>query len=253
MIKIGVSACFMYQDMERKVFGPKTLSYIENDMANYLAIKGVMPVLIPNLSEELLDDLIDEMDGFVFQGGTDLAPQSYGEEPINNGEWSGDPVRDKYELLLMKKVVERNKPIFGICRGMQLINVFFGGTLYQDTITQRSNSINHRDAIEYDKRHHAINFHTDGFLSKVYKNKPQYKVNSIHHQSVKDLGDNIKILASSVEDGVIEAIEYSKTVKGKIFGVQWHPEFSNTLKDIVVDSSILYDYFINHVKSQTVK
>lgn len=250
MLKIGISACFLYPDMDRKVFGPKTLSYIENDMATYLARKGILPVLIPNVSDVLLEAIVSEMDGFVFQGGTDLSPQSYGEEPIENGRWIGDPVRDAYELRLMDKAFKSEKPIFGICRGLQLMNVFFGGTLYQDTKTQRPDSNIHRDAEIYDHLHHEIILKNGSFLSEIYKGETLNQVNSIHHQSIKDLGKDLEIVASSAIDNVAEAIEYKKATAGKIFAVQWHPEFSNTLKEVVIDAEILYDHFINQVKIQ---
>src|SRR5690606_38817603 len=117
MLKIGISACFMYPDPTRIVFGKKTLNYLENDMAQYIARQGVLPVLLPDLQEDVLIDLLEEMDGFVFQGGNDVAPQSYGEEPILAGRWMGDTYRDEYELKIMDYAVKTGKPVFGICRG----------------------------------------------------------------------------------------------------------------------------------------
>lgn len=114
MIKIGISSCFMYPDPSRLVFGPKTLSYLENDMARYIARKGVMPVLIPDIADDLLYDMLDQMDGFVFQGGTDLAPATYGEDPILPGKWLGDAVRDAYELKVLDFAFQNQKPIFAI-------------------------------------------------------------------------------------------------------------------------------------------
>ena len=108
MIKIGVSSCFMYPDPKRNVFGHKTLCYLEKDMANYLSREEVMPVLIPDLEEEDIKRFLTEMDGFVFQGGTDIAPKTYKDEPILEEIFSsgvGDRVgvdeilRKKYELI----------------------------------------------------------------------------------------------------------------------------------------------------------
>lgn len=247
MLKIGISACFMYPDPQRVVFGPKTLSYIENDMARYVSPKGVLPVLIPDLPDDLLDELVEEMDGFVFQGGTDLAPESYGEPPI--GPWKGDALRDTYELKLFQKAMETDKPILGICRGMQLMNVYFGGTLYQDTSTQCENVLAHRNAETYDRVSHKIEFSEGKILSKIYNGCTDCYVNSIHHQSVKTLGKHLEVLAESPEDGIIEAIGYTKAPEGMIMGVQWHPEFSHTLGKKVIDADKLYHHFIEQVKA----
>ncbi len=247
MIKIGISSCFMYPDKERTVFGPKTLSYIENDMANYLTQKGVLPVLIPNVSDDLLKDIVREMDGFVFQGGTDMAPESYGEKPI--GDWKGDAERDAYELKLFDLAFKSDKPILGICRGLQLMNAYFGGKLYQDTKTQRPEVNVHRDAEQYDHLHHEIRFRPGRLMTRIYPNATKPMVNSIHHQSIKNLGKNLDAIAESTEDGVIEAIEYTKAPSGWISAVQWHPEFSHTLGDKVLDPRPLYNHFLVEVKS----
>ncbi|MEO9477626.1 MAG: gamma-glutamyl-gamma-aminobutyrate hydrolase family protein [Cyclobacteriaceae bacterium] len=246
MLKIGVSACFVYPDSERPVFGPKTLAYMEQDMAQYLTRVGVVPILIPNLEDALLKEFIDNMDGFVFQGGTDLSPASYGEEPI--GRWMGDPQRDEYELRLMAMAMKTGKPILGICRGMQLMNVYFGGSLYQDTSTQREGAITHRNADLYDALSHEIRFTSGKILEKIYQGSASSRVNSVHHQSIKSLGPNLEILAECPEDNVIEAIGYTKAPAGWIMGVQWHPEFYERLKEEIVDSSKLYDCFLGQVK-----
>ena len=92
MIKLAVSSCLMHPDITRTTFGPKQLDYLENDMARYLASSDVMPVLMPDLDDDILTCYMDEMDGLVLQGGADLAPETYGEEPI--GRWLGDRKRD---------------------------------------------------------------------------------------------------------------------------------------------------------------
>lgn len=248
MLKIGVSSCFMYPDANRSVFGPKTLSYIENEMAVYLSRSGVMPILIPDLSDELVKEWVHEMDGFVFQGGTDMSPQSYSEEPIEGGKWKGDPVRDKYELKLMDLAMKSDKPILGICRGLQLMNVYFGGSLYQDTKTQRPEVMVHRDASTYDHLSHEVKFVEGKILDRIYREDTSNRVNSIHHQSIKSLGANLEVLAESVEDGVIEAIGYVKAPEGWVMGVQWHPEFSQTLASEVINADRLYDCFLGQVR-----
>ena len=248
MLKIGISACFMYPDPSRLVFGKKMLNYLENDMARYIGQKGVLPVLIPDLPAEVLTDLLAEMDGFVFQGGNDLAPQSYGEEPILEGRWMGDAYRDQYELGIMDYAVKAGKPVFGICRGLQLMNVYFGGTLYQDIATQKPAAIRHRDAALYDELLHPIAFTEGKLLGRLYGDDSPLMVNTVHHQAIKDLGRDLEVLAICPEDGIVEAIGYTATEEGKVMAVQWHPEFSETLSDQLIDKHRLLDVFLNHVK-----
>nr|MBI1229755.1 gamma-glutamyl-gamma-aminobutyrate hydrolase family protein [Cytophagales bacterium] len=246
MIKIGISSCFMYPDPSRLVFGPKTLSYLENDMARYIARKGVMPVLIPDIADDLLYDMLDQMDGFVFQGGTDLAPATYGEDPIIPGKWLGDPVRDAYELKVLDFAFQNQKPIFAICRGFQLLNVYFKGTLYQDIATQRPDAIIHRDAQAYDTMRHELKLVPGKLLHSIYGDEKAI-VNTVHHQGIKHLGKNLTVLATSMEDGIIEAVEYSEGPSGRILGVQWHPEFSAKNPVGVLDPNLLYQAFLTHL------
>lgn len=247
MIKIGITSCLMYPDPGRLVFGPKSLNYLEEDMAQYVTQKGVLPVLIPRVAQPFLNDILAEMDGFVFQGGTDVAPETYNEAPI--GQWRGDRPRDVYELEIMDYAVKHHKPIFAICRGMQLMNVYFGGSLYQDTLTQRPASSDHRSAEKYDTIAHPVHFTKGSFLEALYIDEAQPKINTVHHQAVKELGKDLEVLATS-PDGLVEAIGYTKMPAGKVMGVQWHPEFTPTLSGEVIDHHRLFQVFLNHTKSE---
>lgn len=250
MIKIGVSACFMYPDPARLVFGHKTLLYFEKDMSLYLSRSGVMPILIPDLPESELYPFLNEMDGFVFQGGADISPKSYNEDMIENGRWPGDYHRDQYELKIMKFAFDHKKPIFSICRGFQLTNVFFGGTLFQDLKIQTGTEIEHRNAETYDRVNHEISLGDDSLLKELYK-KDSICVNSVHHQGVKSLGKNLVVDAISPTDKIVEAFHYKNMKENFVLAVQWHPEFSHTLKERVADPKPLYDYFLKAVKEKS--
>ncbi len=248
MIYIGVSSCFMYPDPNRLTFGHKTLAYFEQDMARWLSRPGVMPVLIPDLNETGLNQFLSEMDGFVFQGGVDVAPGSYKEEPIENGRWPGDPYRDQYELKIMDYAFKNKKPVLAICRGMQLANVYFGGTLYQDLKTQVEDALEHRSAELYDKINHSVTCTVDGLLKKIY-GVNELRVNSVHHQGIKTLGKNLVVDAISPTDKLVEAFHYKNPDQNYFVGVQWHPEFSHTLGKDLNDPDPIYLHFLSAVKA----
>lgn len=247
MIKIGVSACFFHPDLDRATFGPKTLSYIENDMAAYIARPGVLSILIPELPRAEKLAMIAEMDGLVLQGGSDLAPETYGEKPI--GRWLGDGIRDEYELELTDLFRKEDKPVLGICRGFQIMNAFYDGTLFQDIETQRPNSKQHRNAVEYDRVHHGVRFEEGSFFEKLYADEKNPMVNSVHHQAVKELGKGLLPQAFSTEDGIIEAFIHESAEPGKVMGVQWHPEFFHTMGDKLIDPFKIIDTFLSFAKN----
>jgi putative glutamine amidotransferase len=244
MIRIGVSACFMYPDPTRTVFGHKTLAYFEQDMAKFLSRKGVMPIFLPDLPWSELDQYLQEMDGFVFQGGADIAPSTYGEEAIENSRWPGDRFRDQYELKIFDYAIKNQRPIFAICRGFQLANIYFGGKLYQDLVLQTSTTVEHRNAQQYDRIFHQVQVTDGSLLERIYKNKI-LTVNSVHHQGVEKLGQGLVVDAFCPKDNLIEAFHHSHL---PVFGVQWHPEFSATLNGIVEDPEPYYDHFLKVVE-----
>ncbi len=156
-----------------------------------------------------LHDYASMLDGLVLHGGSDVWPGSYGEEPIKP-EWSGDRVRDEYEIALLRAFIDAGKPVLGVCRGLQVINVAFGGTLYQDIAMQQPGSRTHRDAALYDQNFHEIEFVAGHASGRALSGRRRAaRVNSVHHQAVKKLADGFTVEATSPDDGMVEAMRWT--------------------------------------------
>ena len=230
---IGVSARIHYPDAaDRATAGvwSKTVHYLEQSVAHWLLAGGAMAVMVPAVDESSLvkrsdldlHDYAAALDGLVLQGGNDVAPQSYGEEPLD-AAWHGDRVRDLYEMELIRAFAAAGKPVFGICRGLQLLNVSYGGTLLQDIATQRPESLDHRVLGKYEHHHHSVEFVAGTHLASLFPGLRRATTNSIHHQGIKDLAPDFIAEAHCPDDGMVEAIR--KRGNGFVAGVQWHPEF----------------------------
>jgi putative glutamine amidotransferase len=247
-LKIGLSACFQHADPARSLFTGKTLQYVEQSIAHWIMSTGAMVVMVPCPTGETqrgdvkLAHYAEWLDGVVMHGGADVWPGSYGEEPLKDA-WIGDRIRDLYDLALVEAFEQAGKPIFGVCRGLQLINVAFGGTLYQDIETQHPDALRHRDAVAYDHNFHEIEFVQGSRLAQMYPGLRRARVNSIHHQGIKGLAPGFEIEAWSYPDRVPEAIRRrSARGNGYIAATQWHPEFHKAGLDTVDDTAILEDF-----------
>ncbi|MGB4115145.1 MAG: type 1 glutamine amidotransferase [Polaromonas sp.] len=242
-LKIGISACFMHPDAARSSFAFKTLQYVEQSMAHWVMSGGALPVMVPSPVDSMtgvdVNDYAQWLDGLVLHGGADVWPGSYGEEPLH-AAWHGDRIRDEYEQALVHAFVKAGKPVFGVCRGLQLINVAFGGTLYQDISTQRPDSRTHRDGKAYDKHFHTLEIVPETRLSALLTSVSSYKINSIHHQGIRQLADGFVAEAHCPDDGVIEAIRH--TGSSYIAAVQWHPEFHSAELGTLDDAPLLADF-----------
>lgn len=183
---------------------------------------GGIPVMLPLMSDEdSLQQLVKEMDGFLFTGGQDVSPNLYAEKRLPMcGQRCRE--RDDMEAVLFRLVYEMDKPILGICRGIQSINVIMGGTLYQDLPSEHPSDTIHCQKPPYDIPIHSVNIIEKSPLFDLLKKK-NFMVNSYHHQAVKRLAPKLSVMAVS-NDGVIEAVCIPK--KKFIWGIQWHPEFS---------------------------
>ena len=183
---------------------------------------GADPILVPITTDPLaLASIVEKLDGLVMTGGGDFNPLLVEEEPIRElGEV--DTYRDVYDLALLRMARRYQLPIFGICRGVQLLNIAFGGTVYQDQYVQCSASLGqHVQLSVKDEPCHSVRL-TDGpsRLREVFPGKDQLLVNSFHHQVIKEVAPDFKVTANAL-DGLIEAIEH---VELPFWGVQWHPE-----------------------------
>ena len=184
-----------------------------------LAAKG-NPVLIPIQEDTLsLANIVAHVDGLVLSGGGDINPAYFGEEPI--AQVTEDQIkRDLYDFALLKSASDRQIPILAICRGLQVLNVAYGGTLFQDIPTQCPSAIEHNQTLSRDMGSHWVSIRKDSLLHKLF-DKSELFTNSFHHQAIKDLSPRL-VATAVTSDGIIEAIE--SAVLKNIIGVQWHPE-----------------------------
>lgn len=164
--------------------------------------------------------ITESLDGFLFTGGHDVSPSVYNAQ--DNGKCVCCPERDRMEALLFDHVYAADKPAFGICRGIQFINSYTGGTLYQDLPSERPSKVEHHQEPPYDIPVHQVAIIKDTPLYSLLESET-LAVNSYHHQAVKDLSPRLSVMAVS-EDGLVEAV-YAPDKK-YIWAVQWHPEFS---------------------------
>ena len=226
---IGLSPRLLREVPRELGFRGKTLQYLEQSMAHWVMSLGALVVMVPTVERESLirrahidiADYVAALDGLILQGGADIDPRSYG-EAASNTVGPVDVVRDRFELDLLRAFVAAGKPVFGVCRGMQLINVACGGNLHQDLCTDGATSNVHAHSDAYDRHVHPLSIEPGSWFSGRYDGAVSGLVNSIHHQGVERLGSGLSVEAYA-DDGVIEAIR--GTGEGFVLGVQWHPEF----------------------------
>ncbi|MDD3355181.1 type 1 glutamine amidotransferase [Zoogloea sp.] len=248
-IRIGLSARLFHPREGATGIESKSLQVLEQSIAQWVMSRDVLVLMVPSILKDgcihrsniRLRDYAEYLDGLVLQGGTDVSPEAYGEQPLKP-EWSGDRVRDAYEMELLHEFVEAGKPVLGICRGMQLINVAFGGSLYQDIPSQYAAPARHQ-AEAYDQHSHGIRFTERGRFAHWFGHTEGGNVVSIHHQCVRTLGKDLLVEASSADDGMIEAIRH--TGHGFLVGVQWHPEFHTPGRSDLLDCTPLLEAFLN--------
>lgn len=184
---------------------------------------GAIPWMVPLLRDEVtLRGIYERLDGVFLAGGVDVDPISYG-DVVTDACGRTDPDRDAVEIQLTKWSIADGKPLFGICRGHQIINVAAGGTLYQDT-TQLQGSLKHDyfPTQGFSRSHlaHDVRLAAGSLLARLY-GADSAVVNSMHHQGLREIGEGLRVSATA-PDGLAEAVE--GTGRGWLVGVQWHPE-----------------------------
>lgn len=183
---------------------------------------GGIPVIFPFTDDKSeIRQLTEMCSGFLFTGGHDVSPELYGEVPLD-GLVSSCRKRDEMEQAVLDHGLKENKPILGICRGIQFINAALGGTLYQDLPLQHPSEVQHHQSPPYDVPVHQVTILKDTPLYKLVHTE-NLAVNSYHHQAVKKLAEGLEAMAVS-PDGLIEAVY--KPGHRFLWAVQWHPEFS---------------------------
>jgi putative glutamine amidotransferase len=221
--RIGVTAALKEESGSVAQEPSKRFVRTDLDYVEGVSEAGGLPVVIPpSLTLRAAEDLLDGLDGLLLSGGPDLDPAYYGEEPIPE-LGTTIPGWDALEMGLLGLALERGMPIFGICRGMQMLNVALGGTLYQDVPSQLgAGVINHCQTTPKHQVAHRVEVLDHSYLAEV-TGRQSVGVNSYHHQGIKGLADALTVTARSA-DGVIEALESRDFSDRWLVGVQWHPE-----------------------------
>ncbi|GLI54828.1 anthranilate synthase component II [Propionigenium maris DSM 9537] len=194
--------------------------YVNTHYTDSIEMAGAVPLILPiTTREETIKSYIDMVDVLILSGGHDMDPVYYNEEVLPEGDM---PFRDRdaFDMLLIRYAVEKGIPILGICRGMQVLNVYFGGSLYQDLKYNKNVYLKHIQESSPGEHVHKVAIEEDSVLSEIFGE--ELWVNSYHHQLVKEVGEGLKVTGRA-SDMAVELIEWRDSSRF-IVGVQWHPE-----------------------------
>ena len=224
---VGVAANLCPVDAE----GKNIHSSVSCKFAESIRQVGGLPLVIPVGDESIVRDYVEMIDKLILTGGQNVHPQFYGEKKtIESDDYN--LVRDEFELALLKEALRQNKPIMAICRGVQLVNVAFGGTLHQEIE-------GHWQGLPFGTSH-SIETVEGSVVAQLFGKESQ--VNSVHRQSIKNLAPNFRVTAIDPSDQTIEAIE--SIDEHRIIGLQWHPEFLVNEEDGNLE---LFEYLLNEL------
>ena len=247
MRKIGITPRFIPGDnVSPDSCGVDRMAVV--DANNQMVTRfGGLPLTLPMLREldgerrrDAFKTIVETLDGLLLQGGTDVEPHRYGEQPIKP-EWSGDPLRDCFEFELIEYFLKADKPILGVCRGFQLLNVIFGGRLCQDipSLYQSAVAIKHYAVTNYFGAEHPILLTPGGVLATLY-GQTEGRVNSAHHQGVIELANSLTEEARA-PDGVCEG--FRSPQHRFVVAVQWHPEFHHLATGLLPAEPLMRAFF----------
>jgi len=217
---IGITCDYDLGISSQSISPGRSYFFSNKNYAQAVEKSGGLPLLLPCLSsEEIVEAFLDKIDGLLLSGGVDIDPSYYREEP--DPRLGGlNPERAAFEVMIIQRALERDLPLLGICGGYQLLNVVAEGSLYQDIYSQVPQVLNHRQRAPRWYPYHTVQIEKESKLRQILR-IDSLRVNSRHHQAVKNLGKDFKVSAST-SDNIIEAIE--STVHRFVIGVQWHPE-----------------------------
>jgi putative glutamine amidotransferase len=220
--------------------------YLGRDYSEALEALGAIPYHISLIPKDAyLSEIVENIDGILLPGSdTDVDPLIFGEEPRPNLK-KIIPEKEDTDLKILAEAEKHNKPVLGICFGMQVLNVSRGGTLIQDIESEIENCVKHEQGKPLARNSHSIEVDVESQLARLITNESAVKVNSHHHQAIGLVGNNLKATAWA-KDGVIECIEDTRTERF-VLGVQWHPELS-WKTDIL--SKNIFESFISACKNR---
>lgn len=221
---IGISGSILIE--KGRIFPGYERAYVNNDYVQSILLAGAVPVILPvSTDEDVIKAQLKAVDGILLTGGEDVNPLLFGEEPRKFiGETMDE--RDTFDSILIKNALEQKKPILGICRGSQILNVVCGGTLYQDCSLSENQYVGHIQGCKTSQASHSIDIEEESYLYEIFGDRAL--VNSYHHMSIKDVAEGFKIIAKA-KDGIIEGIQ--KNDGSFALGVQWHPEMMAASND----------------------
>ena len=217
---------------------------LNKNYVNAVIRAGGMPIILSVGIENDVKQLSTMLDGLVLTGGGDIDPTLFNEEP-HPSLGTVSPSRDSVEIAMVHEMLSLDKPVLGICRGLQILNVAVGGNMYQDIHSQYSRpGLQHAQKSPRNHQSHFVQMVKGSLLESITACN-QIKVNSFHHQAVKDVPEPL-IISGVASDGIIEAIE--STGHTFVLGVEWHPEELSEAGDVV--SLRLFDRFIHECKEK---
>lgn len=238
MTKIGIASNHLIHPNPR--FDTNFIDYIQIDYVNGIKHADGLPFVLPLGDPKDAEAYIENVDGLLLSGGQGVTPAVYGEEPLKEVAET-DIYRDQFEIALVQAAVKAHKPVLGICRGIQILNVALGGTLYQDIYKQAGAYLKHNQyPTSWEIPTHHITTDRNSWLNQLLGDR--FLVNSFHHQGIHQLGKQLKSVATS-DDKVVEAVE---SADGNVIGVEFHPEM---MAEAHPEFQKIFDYFVNKARN----